>query len=329
ESEKAVRLGLEWLKNHQQEDGRWGLHKSKEQPKFDGYGSVKSDTAATGLALLPFLGAGHTHVSGDYQDTVTRGVDWLVANQKENGDLYTGGGGNSHMYSHGIAAIALCEAYGVSQDRKYKEAAQRAIDFIIEAQHKGSGGWRYKPGQSADTSVVGWQLMALKSAEMAGLNVPKEPLSLVTKWFDKCEGNGKERGTYGYQGRGGTPAMTAEGLLCRQFLGMSRDDDSMRNGAKYLLDHLPKKGKGKDTSYYWYYATQVMYHMQGDYWEQWNASTRDMLVKTQPKNGDNAGTWDPKDQWEKSGGRIFSTSLRLLMLEVYYRHLPLYRQLED
>ena len=85
----------------------------------------------------------------------------------------------------------------------------------------------------------------------------------------------------------------------------------MLNGASYLLRSLPQKQQ-KLTSYYWYYATQAMYHMQGDYWETWNEKTKVVLVETQ----------------EKSGGRVYATSIKLLMLEVYYRHLPLYDQLE-
>lgn len=121
--------------------------------------------------------------------------------------------------------------------------------------------------------------------------------------------------------------MTAEGLLCLQFLGLQRNDPRMKAGAEFLLNNLPKAGV--DTSYYWYYGTQTMYHMQGKYWQAWNDATRDMLVNTQLKDGPNAGTWNPTDNWERSGGRIYSTSIRLLMLEVYYRHLPLYQQLDE
>jgi hypothetical protein len=258
---------------------------------------------------------------------VGKAVQWLITNQKPDGDLFVGPSSNAHMYSHGIAAIALCEAYGLSQDALLREPAQRAINFVVAAQHQGTGGWRYEPGQPGDTSVVGWQVMALKSGEMAGLTVPQASLDLAGKWLSAVEGAGPAIGTFGYAGPGGTPAMTAEGLLCRQFLGSRRNDASMRGGADYLLKNLPQQGR--ETSYYWYYGTQVMYHMQGDYWTAWNDHLRDTVVNTQVKQGHMAGTWEPADQWEKSGGRIFSTSLRLLMLQVYYRHLPLYRQLEQ
>ena len=323
---EAVRRGLEWLKKHQHNDGYWSLHEfyNREPGKnYSGKASVKSDTAATGFGLLPFLGDGHTHVGGKYQSTVRKGLEWLVEHQKEDGDLATTTNDNTHMYAHAIAAIALCEAYGMSKDENLREPAQRAIDFIASAQHEPSGGWRYNPKQDADTSVVGWQVMALKSGQMAALNIPQRTLDLVPKWLKSVE---RGTGKYEYQrGRGPTPAMTAEALLCLQYLGADRNDPRLKAGADYLLENLP--GKGNVNSYYWYYGTQMMFHMQGEPWQQWNNALRDMLVETQVKEGHLSGTWDPKGEWEDRAGRVYGTALRLLMLEVYYRHLPLYQVL--
>jgi len=331
QSEAAVKLGLNWFAQHQHADGHWSLHQldppEKKLPATSGAGGTQSDTAATGFGLLPFLASGHTHKAGDYQVTVSQAVRWLTEHQKPTGDLFVGPPSSAHMYSHGIAAIALCEAYGLSQDAALREPAQRALSFIVASQNPATGGWRYLPGEAGDTSVVGWQVMALKSGEMAGLAVPAAALELANKWLASAAGTGGSLGTFGYQGPGGSPAMTAEGMLCRQFLGARRNEGQMRAGANYLLQNLPQPGR--ETSYYWYYATQVMYHMQGDYWTRWNEHLRDVLVASQIKDGHQAGTWDPQDQWEQSAGRLYATSLRLLMLEVYYRHLPLYQQLED
>lgn len=320
ESEKAVNLGLEWLAKNQEEDGSWDLRKHG--------GQTKSNTAGTGLGLLPFLAAGYTHQKpGKYQKNVAAALGRLLEHQKANGDLL-GSGDAQHMYSHGIAAIALCEAYGMSGDEELKDAARKSLDFIVAAQHKPSGGWRYTPNQPADTSVVGWQMMALKSGEMAGLSVAQPVYDHVDRWLKSVEGRNDRIGTFGYSNRSGTPAMTAEGLLCLQFMkSTGRNAPRMRSGAAYLLANLPDRNQ-KGTSYYWYYGTQVMYHMQGEYWEAWNERLRDMLVETQIKTGPQAGTWQPRDRWEASGGRVYATSLKLLMLEVYYRHLPLYEQLE-
>ncbi|MBO11979.1 MAG: hypothetical protein CMJ68_14590 [Planctomycetaceae bacterium] len=334
ESEEAVNRGLVWLAAHQFQKGNWSLDRFHERckgqhPNCTGLGRVRSNTAATGMALMPFLAAGHTHRSGRHQQVVARGVKWLIDQQKSNGDLLSDGdSAHAHMYSHGIASIALCEAYGMTEDPKLRSAAEKAINFIVQAQNTSTGGWRYKPGESGDTSVVGWQMMALKSAEMAGLVIPPKTITLLDKWLRRVEANQPVGGLFGYTDRGVKPAMTAEGLLCLQFMGVDRNDPRMRAGADYLLKNLPSRSQQR-TSYYWYYATQVMYHMQGKYWLAWNEPLRKTLVATQQAGGHMAGTWNPADNWENQGGRIYATAMKLLVLEVYYRHLPLYDQLDD
>jgi hypothetical protein len=332
ESEDAVNNGLEWLATHQNSDGSWSLNDFHanchgKHPNCSGAGKVKSNTAATGLALLPLLAAGHTHKTGQYQKQVAAAITWFKSVQLANGDLLSKGDAQ-HLYSHSIATIALCEVYGMTNDPELKPFVEKALDFVVKAQHAGSGGWRYKPNQSADTSVVGWAMMALKSGEMAGISSPQPTLDNVAKWLASVEANKPTGGLFGYTNANATPAMTAEGLLCLQFMGSGRNEPRMRAGADYLLKNLPKPNQG-NTSYYWYYGTQVMYHMQGQYWEAWNDHLRDHLVATQIKEGPLSGTWNVVDGHETTGGRLYSTAIKLLMLEVYYRHLPLYEQLED
>lgn len=321
----AVERGLGWLARHQHADGYWSLHefhKMCQGHECSQRGQVASDAAATGLALMCFLGDGHTHQQGNHQGTVKRGLLWLIAQQNEEGDLAHAASGNAHLYSHGIATIALCEALALSRDEQLQQPAERAVAFILAAQHKPTGGWRYQPNQPADTSVVGWQVMALKSAQMAGIDVPAESMQLVRKWLESVERQGNERGRFGYQSRDNSPAMTAEALLCLEYIGVERDHPSLVGGVNFLLERLPREGQ--ETSYYWYYGTQALYHVQGEPWQKWNDSLRDLLLKTQSKDGHLAGTWDIRDQWEQQGGRHYATCLRLLILETYYRHLPLY-----
>jgi hypothetical protein len=230
------------------------------------------------------------------------------------------------MYSHAIAAIALCECYGMTGDPSLRRPAQLATDFIVSAQDPKSGGWRYRPRQFADTSVVGWQVMALKSAQMAELNVPEKTFDAAQRWLDSVAGNKQRLGQFAYQGNRYNAAMTAEALLCLEYLDADRGSEPLLQGADYLLENLPKKGR--ESSYYWYYGTQAMFHLQGDHWQRWNDAIHPLLIATQSQKGPTAGTWDPRDQWEKRGGRIYATSLRVLMLEVYYRHLPIYQVIE-
>ncbi|MFT5524830.1 MAG: prenyltransferase beta subunit [Pirellulaceae bacterium] len=286
------------------------------------------DTAGTGFALLPFLGDGQTHTQGEYQEQVRKGLKWLMDHQKGDGDLYTGGNANSHLYSHGVATIALCEAYALTDDQKVKHHAQRAIDFIVASQNKTSGGWRYKPGEDGDTSVLGWQVMALKSGQMGGLNVPEQTIELAKKWIDRVSGTGDKFGQFGYTSSNDTKlAMTGEALLVLQYMGTDRNDPRLIAGAEFLLKNKPQRNV--ETSYYWYYGTQFMYHMQGRYWKEWNTNMSSAVLQEQVAKDGQLGSWTPKDQWEGQGGRIYSTALRVLMLEVYYRHLPLYQLIDE
>ncbi len=331
ESEEAVELGLVWLARNQYPDGHWSLDDFPGDPTADiGQGSFRADSAATGLALLAYLGAGYTHRSGKYQDVVNRGVTWLLKRQKPDGDLFADESEFVWFYSHGIASIALCEGYGLTKDVALKEPAQRALNFIVDSQHPDFGGWRYRPRFESDTSVSGWQLMALKSGEMSGLTVPKDAYLRVGKWLDSVQSKSSS-GQFSYHpSRDASPTMTAEGLLMRQYLGAKRNDAELIAGANFLKTRLPDFGQ-RD-SYYWYYATQVMFHMQGEYWSAWNNSLRDSLLETQSKDGSSSGSWNPArptpEKWSKAGGRHYVTCLNLLMLEVYYRHLPLYLELE-
>ena len=326
-SERAVERGLKWLADHQFAAGNWSIHELNcKDHDCLGHGSFQADTAATGLAMLAFLGAGHSHRSGEYQDVVGRGIQWLVQRQKPDGDLFAEGSELVWLYSHGMAAIALCEAYGLTKDPKLKNPAQRSLDFIVAAQHPEFGGWRYRPKFESDTSVSGWQLMALKSGQMAGLVVPKSSYDGVSRWLDSVESKSSP-GRFAYHStKSDSLAMTAEGLLMRQYLGAGRSDASLIAGASYLKQYLPRL-KERD-AYYWYYATQVMFHMQGENWSAWNAKIRDLLVDTQQKGAGTAGSWAPEtpaeSKWGQAGGRHYLTCLNLLMLEVYYRHLPLY-----
>ncbi|MDR3632267.1 MAG: terpene cyclase/mutase family protein [Isosphaeraceae bacterium] len=335
ESEKAVDEGLDWLARHQKLDGGWSLNFQSEC-KGQGclpHAALDSDTAATGLALLPLLGAGHIHtVKTRYQANIRRGLDWLIEHQNGGGDLFVGGVRNAHLYSHAIAAMALCEAYGLSQDERLREPATRAIRFIIDAQNTQTGGWRYEPGDTGDTSVFGWQMFALRSARLGGIDVPRNVLKGCKAYLDEAATD-SSRVTYSYQpGRKGTYVMTAEALLARQYLGWPRDFPPLVKGVGHVAENL--KESTERNIYYWYYATQLLHNMHNKEWPRWNVKIRESLIRTQVAGqGCDRGSWDPflpqLDTWGGSAGRLYETALTLLTLEVYYRYLPLYRRSEN
>jgi hypothetical protein len=239
------------------------------------------------------------------------------------------------MYSHGLATIALCEAYALTKDQSLFSPAMKAAEFIIKAQNQGTGGWRYKPQEDGDTSVVGWQIMALKSAQMAGL-IPysgsspgTDALQGGSKWLDSvCSGPSNSEFSYRPKEHESN-TMTSVGLLCRQYLGMKKEDPTMLAGANYLNGKLPDPSQRN--VYYWYYASQVMHNMADSNWDTWNRKMRKMLIEMQNHNPAECanGSWDPdkpfKDQWGSRGGRVMMTSLACLTLEIYYRYLPLYK----
>jgi hypothetical protein len=201
------------------------------------------------------------------------------------------------------------------------------------AQNAG-GAWRYTAGtQSGDTSVVGWQVMALKSAQMAGLAVDTGRLELVQKWLQSVA-KGHYLGLFAYQAyREPSPTMTSVGLLCRQYLGAGKDERFMQEGVEYLMNNMPEANGERDI-YYWYYATQVMHNLPGRDWDKWNRQVRRVLIESQCRDGSCAtGSWDPErpglDAWGFKGGRLFMTGLSTLTLEIYYRYLSLYKVSHD
>lgn len=334
-SERAVALALKWLADHQMPDGGWSFEHQKAggcNGQCRNPGNLPdARSAATALALLPFLGAGQTHREGQYAKNVRAGLYYLITNRMKispEGGSFLENGGN--MYSHGLAAIVLCEAYGMTHDKVLAAPAQQAMNFICNAQDPVGGGWRYQPRQKGDTSVVGWQLMALKSGAMSYLQVPKITIQKAQAFLDSVQANGGA--TYGYLDPGNGPGTTAVGLLCRMFLGWDKNHPGLQKGVQQLSAWGPstdKTGPGRNNFYYNYYATQVLRHWEGEEWKKWNSVMRDYLVQTQAQKGHETGSWffeNSSDHGKERGGRLYFTAMATLILEVYYRHMPLYRK---
>src|SRR5688500_17993873 len=245
--------------------------------------------------------------------------------QDANGDLRGpqkgGGSGQGNMYDHAIGAFALGDAALMTGDPRYTEAATRACDFIIKAQHPESGGWRYAPGEFGDTSVFGWQIMALNRAEKVGFKIPDEARQRCLKYIDIAS-TGQHKMLAGYQpGAGATPPMSAELLLTRILLGQEFTPEGQKEVCDYLLQNLPNEGA--PDVYYWYYGSLSLNQFQNDAWRTWNQRTRDTLIKLQRKEGPLDGSWDTNMRWGDHAGRVYTTALSTLTLEVYYRYLDL------
>jgi hypothetical protein len=341
-SEAAVALALKWFANHQNPDGSWNLdHRfcpnCRNRCRNPG-DKPQAPFGATGLALLPFLGAGNTHLEGDYKVVVERGISFLLNHAKiEDGRAVLTDPDGSY-YSHALCAIALCEAYAMTKDPRLAEPAQMLINETVYAQDPRGGGWRYERHQPGDTSVLGWQLMALKSAHMAGLIVPPITAQRAAFFLDTVEsmegykyrykmipdasegGNSPDPSKFQYR-----RSTSAVGLLSRMYLGWERNHPKLTEGVAWLGKEGPAAIRDENL-YLDYYATQVMRHYGGEPWEKWNEQIRDFLVEKQSHEGHEEGSWFLPGSHNDAGGRIYCTSLATLILEVYYRHLPLYQE---
>ncbi|HOX08749.1 MAG TPA: terpene cyclase/mutase family protein, partial [Planctomycetota bacterium] len=326
-TESAVEAALRWLARHQEADGHWDCG------KYDGSEKINGDTGNTGLALLAFLGAGYTEKSGIFADNVKRAQDWLMKQQQANGCINAKGSGRIG-YNHAIAGLALAEAFGMGKNPEVGKVAQKAVDYSIKEHQCPYSGWRYSPKENPDTSVTGWFVMQLKSAKIAGLTVDGTGFQGATAWLDKVT---TKEGNTGYTSpSAGSAAMTAVGMVCRQFMGTPNTDVLLQGGSKQLAAATPvwkdPRNIGSEKGfYYWYYGTLAMFQMGGDKWTKWNEALKPVLLTNQCKGGpmdgsvnDKDGSWDPESWIDKHGGRVFTTACGALTLEVYYRYLPMY-----
>ncbi len=337
QTEAAVAAALDWLAKNQSRDGRWDAdaHGAGREARaimgHDRQGAgAKADAGITGLALLAFLGSGETHLSGKHREAVQHGLEFLLGSQSRDGSLAGGAELFAAMYCHGMATLAVSEAFALSGDDRLLPGLQRALQFTINAQSS-AGGWRYRPNEPSDPgdmSQFGWQLMALKSADLGGLPIPIATRVRMVRFLQSCS-IGKSRGLAGYRpGDRATRTMTAESLVCRYFLDAENSPQALDEGAAYVIDERPSQRA--PNYYYWYYGTLAMFQRQGDEWQRWNAALQAELLARQRWEGAVTGSYDPDDLWGGYGGRVYSTALATLCLEVYYRYLPVHgAQLDD
>jgi len=312
ESEQAVAKALAYLARNQEKDGHWHFNPKQRSGGRRG----KNDIAVTGLAALCFLAADHTPAKpGPYQQVVKKAADFISSHQKPDGDLRLGG----DMYSHAIATLAVAEAAAMTEDPYYRAAAIKAGMFILNAQNRKTGGWRYHPGDPGDTSVLGWQVMALHSLERGGMPIPDRTKLLARKWLDSVS-RSRHRMLAGYTNASPTLRMTAEAVASRIFLGQQLTPAQIKEACDYVKFQTPRDSKKADY-YYWYYGSLALMQTQNDAWRKWNEQMQATLKRLQERDG----SWNEKlSKYGPRGGRIYATALATLTLEVYYRYLPMY-----
>ncbi len=337
----AIDRGLEWLREHQDPDGRWDADEFMKHDASgvacDGAGNSMQDLGVTGLALLAYLGDGNHLYAGPYQEQVKRGIRWLRTQQDRDSGLLGSGNSADFIYGHAIASYALVEAYGLSGSKLLRKPAQRAIDYL-ESHRNRYGAWRYQPQSGdSDSSITGWCLLAYKSAKDFGLEVNEEALSYGLAWLDSVTDQGSARS--GYLSRGGASSrrdglhaelyprekgecMTAVALMCGYFLGEDPQQKPIMQRQADLIASKPPVWNEVDGSidhYYWYYGSYALFQAGKQHWKNWSRSLTKAVIETQRKDQNFAGSWDPVGVWGQDGGRVYSTAILLLTLEAYYR----------
>ncbi len=373
-SEEAVRAALEWLRRHQHPDGFWSsklftercasegkpcAHKDPDTAYSDGRGWEDFDVGVTALAMLAYLGYGHTHRSGEfpeYVEVLNRAYKWMLKQQvksdnpTENG-RYGGIAGEQWIYCHAISTMAMGELLFMSKDKiNLQKSVQDATEWCIRSQNEGYG-WKYgyRAGKN-DTSVTGWMVLALKTskacAELNLIQLRKDDVTNSLKgalaWFARSTSQATGKTGYETAGDDGSTllrvypdpypfskslsCMTAVGVLCRIFAGELRSSEPIKKGVRILMAEPPewklargKTGLSKINMYYWYYATYAMFQYGGPDWKKWNDAMLPTLLDSQRVGGCEDGSWDPIDEWGPAGGRVYSTAINAMTLEVYYR----------
>ncbi|MEE9126275.1 MAG: hypothetical protein V3U11_03975 [Planctomycetota bacterium] len=336
----AVMSGLKWLQRHQDEDGHWDsdgfmMHDTKGEA-CDGKGNAAHDVGLTGLAALALLADGNTPGRGLYRREVRAALDWLVAQQDGRSGRIGTTASHTFIYDHAIAAYALCEGYGLSDDAALKDAAQKAIDYL-EMHRNPFAVWRYQPRDGDnDISVTSWAVSAYAAAQDFGLDVNEKVFGIAAGYINVL--TDPTNGRCGYTRRGEPSArsagahstvfppekgeaLTAAALFCRFRMGREQaDQEIMKLAAELVMTKPPVARKDSIDHYYWYYGSQAMYQVGGQYWARWSAALQDALIKTQRQDNNFKGSWDPTGVWGREGGRVYATAMATLALSSGHRY---------
>ena len=311
----AIVKALRYLALQQHNDGYWKLR-----------GNSPS-CAATSLAVMSFMAAGHVPDEGPYGDTITKGIRWVISKQSSQG-LLAAGGSDRSMYAHGISTLMLAEVIGMMPKEDLKEtkqALEKACRVILVAQNViksgyHAGGWRYTPSShDSDLSVTGWQLLALRASKNVGCDVPKENIEAAVAYVKNCtRGSG-----FSYvPGQGGTPTLTGTGITCLEVCDQHHSEEVL-SGARFLL-RTPLRRTDRYFYYGAYYTSVGMFKVGGEYWKEYYPHLTDELLPLQ--NFDGSFRSNRLSVGEESGGPIYFTTMAILALGVEYKYLPIYQR---
>lgn len=307
ETEALIKSALRFIASKQEANGSWN---EQNHP-----------TALTGYALMPFLATGNLPTEGEYAKVVAAGMQYLVDSIQADG-TYSPRSDGQYMYGHGIATISLAELYGQTKSPVVRPKLERAVKLIISCQNQ-QGGWRYRPhAEGADMSVTVLQVVALRAARNAGLDVPQTTIDRAVAYVRRCYH--RESGGFGYQPENVSPgfARTAAAIYSLQVCGLY-DDPMVKAGSQYLFKH---KDVHEWFTYGNFYAAPAQYMIGGETWQQWYTHMHGLLMKAVRREGA-VSYWEPQiDRGSNPVGPIYCTAVFTTILAMPYHYIPLYQR---
>jgi hypothetical protein len=300
----SVQRGLAWLAANQNSDG-----------SFPGENSPRH-VGITALACLAFMADGHVPGRGAYGNHVERGLEFVLRSVQETG-LIASDTSHGPMYGHGFAALFLGEIYGMTGDRRVREALVKSTRLIVDTQNH-EGGWRYQPVRfEADISVTICQIMALRAARNAGIEVPRQTIDRAIAYVRNCQNPADGGFKYMLNAGGSAFPRSAAGVASLYYAGVYQDD-ALQKGLDYLLKQRTQMSNRGVGHYFYghYYAAQAMFLAGGVYWRQWFPSIRQEMIAQQQADG----------SWSSNHGTAYGTAMALLVLQVPNRLLPIFQR---
>ncbi len=313
ETRSAIERGLRYIQRQQVRSG--GL-----EGAF-GTSGYPCGVAVTSLAGLAFLCNGSTPMGGAYSANIRRCTNFILRHTRPSGYIASDTTRYSNMYGHGYAMLYLSQILGMSQSAAVMEKLKLAVEMTCKVQNN-NGGWRYQPTkQPGDLSITICQIMALRAAHDAGLQVSEEVRNKTVEYVEKSQ---KRDGSFQYMLRGGrvSVALTAAGVVSYYSAGIY-EGERVEKALRWLMERKPGVASGRTVSpmnYYYahYYAVQAMWHAQmrhPEYWNAWYPAIRDELLELR----DSAGLWH-----DQKVGPEFGTAMACIILQIPFNYVPVF-----
>jgi hypothetical protein len=336
----ALELALVWLADHQGPDGSWDpetLVNRRTGVRTSGGGRSTHRTGVTALAALAFLGHGETHKRGFRRKTVKLAAKYLKTIQDPRGQfvMYRREGRNPRqpyvrvdipdpMLQHAWATQAMAELYALTRSPLFKQSLASAVGFLIRARTP-DGGWpRVEGSRLTDTDVTLWALLALDAARVGHPDaVPEGVLEAGFDWLSSVTDapSGLVLSTrFTRHDFDRDLWLTAGGAFARIRIAGTTDSRPVRQAVEHCLLRPPAWETGRIDIPLWHLATHTLFQRDGRAWRTWNAAMKDAVLGGQRQDGDARGSWDPIGPWAAEGGRVWSTAMLAMCLEVYYRY---------